>query len=382
MKKKLFRCCTADVSMGFIKEMIPYLKNKYELRLLSSPGENLSRLSEQYGLKAYGVQMERHISPFKDMISLFNLIRVFAVERPDMVHSITPKAGLLCMMAAWITRVPIRIHTFTGLVWPTSTGMKRRLLMLTDKLTCQCASHIIPEGKGVMNDLKNGGITKKPMKVLGFGNIKGVDMDRLNRERYIDRSTEIKAEYGMNSCFSFLFVGRIVKDKGIEELVEAFDRLQKKYLNVKLLLIGRDDNDPISETTRSLIASNAGILLLGPKFDDDLFAHYVASDCFVLPSYREGFPNAVMEAGALGLPSIVTDINGSREIIVHGKNGLIVPSKNVSALFNAMEQMLVDKESTEYMASKARNLISSRFDNHFVQQCLYDYYSEVLSNEA
>ena len=382
MKKKLFRCCTADVSMGFIKEMIPYLKNKYELRLLSSPGDNLTNLSEQFGIKASGIQMERHISPFKDIVSLFKLIRVFAVERPDMVHSITPKAGLLCMMAAWITRVPIRIHTFTGLVWPTSSGMKRRLLMLTDRLTCLCASHIIPEGEGVMNDLKNGGITKKPMKVLGFGNIKGVDMARLNRERYIDRSAEIKAEYGMNSCFSFLFVGRIVKDKGIEELVEAFDRLQKKYLKVKLLLIGRDDNDPISETTRSLIASNADILLLGPKFDDDLFAHYVASDCFVLPSYREGFPNAVMEAGALGLPSIVTDINGSREIIIHRENGLIVPSKNVGALYNAMEQMLVDKESTEYMASKARNLISSRFDNHFVQQCLYDYYSELLSNEA
>ena len=123
MKKKLFRCCTADVSMGFIKEMIPYLKNKYELRLLSSPGDNLTNLSEQFGIKASGIQMERHISPFKDIVSLFKLIRVFAVERPDMVHSITPKAGLLCMMAAWITRVPIRIHTFTGLVWPTSSGM-------------------------------------------------------------------------------------------------------------------------------------------------------------------------------------------------------------------------------------------------------------------
>ncbi len=368
--------------MGFIKEMIPYLKNRYELRLLSSPGENLSRLSEQFGLKAYGVQMERHISPLKDIVSLFKLIRVFAVERPDMVHSITPKAGLLCMMAAWITRVPVRIHTFTGLVWPTSSGMKRRLLMLTDRLTCMCASHIIPEGEGVMNDLKSYGITHKPMKVLGFGNIKGVDMARLSRERFIERSTEIKAEYGMNSSFSFLFVGRIVKDKGIEELVEAFDKLQKKCSNVKLLLIGRDDNDPISRTTRFLIESNADILLLGPKFDDDLFAHYVASDCFVLPSYREGFPNAVMEAGALGLPSIVTDVNGSREIIIHGENGLIVPSKNVSALYNAMEQMLVDKESTEYMVSKTRNLISSRFDNHYVQQCLYDYYSDVLNDEA
>ena len=381
MKKVIFRCCTADVSIGFIKDMIPYLKDRYELRLLSSPGEFLTKFSTDYGLKVYGVPMERHISPFKDLISLFRLIRVFASESPTMVHSITPKAGLLCMMAARMTRVPVRVHTFTGLVWPTSSGMIRRLLMLTDRLTCLCATHVIPEGQGVMNDLMNYGITNKPMKVLGHGNIKGVDMDRFRRERVKEKAVELKAKYELEGNFTFLFVGRIVKDKGIEELIEAFVKLQENYSKVKLLLIGRNDNDPISAEASAKMASNECILRLGTKFDDELIAHYVASDCFVLPSYREGFPNSVMEAGALGLPCIVTDVNGSREIIIPGENGLIVPSKDSTALYDAMERMLVDKESTENMASKARGLVASRFDSHYVQQCLYDYYSELLDDE-
>lgn len=382
MKKKIFRCCTADNSVGFISGMIPYLREKYELILLSSPGPHLSQISNDYDLKFYGVNMERHISPIKDFVSLIRLVKVFAKERPYMVHSITPKAGLLCMIAAWMTRVPVRIHTFTGLVWPTSKGLMKKMLMATDWLTCACATHVVPEGQGVLNDLKNYGITKKPMKVLGYGNIQGVDMARFDRNRVNEQSLELKKQYGLDGCFTFIFVGRIVKDKGIEELVEAFNKLQSKYSHAKLLLVGRDDNDPISETTRSSIATNHSILKLGPKFDDELIAHYVASDCFVFPSYREGFPNTVMEAGALGLPSIVTDINGSREIIIQGENGVIIPSKDVEALYNAMEQMLVNKEQTMRMASNARNLIASRFENHFVQQCLYDFYSEIIDNKA
>ena len=253
--------------------------------------------------------------------------------------------------------------------------------MLTDRLTCLCATHVIPEGQGVMNDLMNYGITNKPMKVLGHGNIKGVDMDRFRRERVKEKAVELKAKYELEGNFTFLFVGRIVKDKGIEELIEAFVKLQENYSKVKLLLIGRNDNDPISAEASAKMASNECILRLGTKFDDELIAHYVASDCFVLPSYREGFPNSVMEAGALGLPCIVTDVNGSREIIIPGENGLIVPSKDSTALYDAMERMLVDKESTENMASKARGLVASRFDSHYVQQCLYDYYSELLDDE-
>ena len=181
MKQKIIRACTVSLSFIFLERMIPELQKKYEVILLSSPGPELDAMERKYGVQGKRVPMERHISPIHDVVSLWHLIRTFIKERPAMVHSMTPKAGLLCMIAAWLTRVPVRVHTFTGLVFPTSTGLKRRLLMYTDAITCACATHVIPEGKGVMADLRNYGITKKPMKVLGYGNIKGVDMMHYSR---------------------------------------------------------------------------------------------------------------------------------------------------------------------------------------------------------
>lgn len=319
--------------------------------------------------------MQRHISIVNDLKSLMRMISVFRKEKPQVVHSMTPKAGMICMVAAWLTRVPVRIHTFTGLVWPTATGLKRKILMMTDWLTCACATHVIPEGQGVLNDLKNGGITKKPMKVLGYGNVMGVDMERFSPDRF-----SVKKDAGV---FTFVFVGRIVGDKGINELVEAFVRLHDVHKNTRLVLVGNYEHnlDPVSDITRKLIDTNEGIVACGPKYGDDLLQMYVDADCFVMPSYREGFPNTVLEAGAMGLPSIVTDINGSREIIENEKNGLIVPSKNADALYNAMERMLTDNDAREAMKGNAREMIASRFEKNFVQKCQIEFYKRILNVE-
>ena len=374
--KKIIRAVTVADSTIFFEPTIKDLQERgYEIVSVSSPGDNLSRLREM-GVKTIEVPMERHISPLKDLKSLFNLIRVFRKEKPQMVHSMTPKAGMLCMLAAFLTRVPRRVHTFTGLVWPTSKGLKRRILIATDWLTCACATHVIPEGKGVMNDLQSH-ITKKPMKVLGYGNVRGVDMEKFSRRPEVEKlAQEIKKE----NIFTFIFVGRIVGDKGINELALAFTDLQKKYDNIRLLLVGNFENnlDPLKPETLKIINENPCIELLGPKYGDDLLAYYAASDCFVFPSYREGFPNTVMEAGAMGLPSIVTDINGSREIIIQDKNGVIIPSKDANALYHAMEEMISNPEKTKEYASNAREMIANRFERSFVCQCLYDFYEEIM----
>lgn len=243
---------------------------------------------------------------------------------------------------------------------------------MTDWLTCACATHVIPEGQGVLDDLKNGGITNKPMKVLGYGNVMGVDMERFSPARF-----EVSKD---SNVFTFVFVGRIVGDKGINELVEAFDKLHNKYKNTRLVLVGRYEHnlDPVGDTTRKSIDHNDAIDACGPKYGDDLLKMYVNADCFVMPSYREGFPNTVLEAGAMGLPSIVTDINGSREIIENEKNGLIVPSKDADALYNAMERMLTDNTLREVMKNNAREMIASRFEKNFVQKCQIDFYKEVM----
>lgn len=315
------------------------------------------------------------MSPLKDLKSLWQLIKVFRKERPYMVHSMTPKAGLLCMMAAWLTRVPRRVHTFTGLVWPTATGIGRRILMFTDWLTCAFATHIIPEGEGVKHDLLQY-ITKKPMKVLGYGNVRGVDMERFSkRVEVMTEAEKIRKE----DKFTFLFVGRIARDKGIEELVAAFHRLQLEYTNVRLVLVGWNENaiDPVKSETLELIETLPSIEYLGEKFGDELLGCYAASDCYVFPSYREGFPNTVMEAGAMELPCIVTDINGSREIIVHDENGVIIPAKDEDALYEALKVMLLDADKRNCYIANARKMIEDRFEQGFVKRCLLEFYEEI-----
>ena len=444
--------------------MLPDLMKKYEVVIVSSPGPEMDEVKERYGVKTIAVPMERHISLKHDLVSLWRMIQVFRKEKPDMVHSMTPKAGLLCMIAGWLTRVPVRVHTFTGLVFPTSTGLKRRILMLTDSITCWCATHVIPEGEGVKADLRNHGITHKPLKVLGYGNVMGVDMERFSRRenqlsvicslqskaaepsdqlsdedenenekvtqksRKTQKYNENSKLYTLNSTletdsklytlnsklknFRFLFVGRIVRDKGINELMAAFQRLNEKYPETELVLVGayEESLDPVSEETLAIIKENPAVHHVGVKRGDDLVAQYAAADCFVFPSYREGFPNTVLEAGAMGLPSIVTDINGSREIIVEKfrvesgecrdssevesfkssdikhqtsdirlhRNGIIVPPRDKEALYAAMERMVTDKEMRESMAAKARPLIAERFEQGFVRRCLYEFYESLI----
>lgn len=379
-KKKIIRASTVPQSLDvFCKGMLKELSEKYEVVALSSPGEPLDRVREREGVRTIAVPMERHISLMKDLKALLAMIKTLRKERPYMIHSMTPKAGLLCMVAGKLTGVPVRIHTFTGLVWPTSTGLKRKILMLTDKLTCACATNIIPEGQGVKNDLLAGKITKKPLKVLGYGNVMGVDMEHFSR-----RPEVLKLAEDLNlrdeSKFTFLFVGRIVRDKGINELVGAFKKLYSEYPDIRLLLVGpyEDNLDPISQESRDAISAYKDIEAVGKKMGEELLAYYAAADCFVMPSYREGFPNTVLEAGAMEMPSIVTDINGSREIIVDGENGMIVPPQNEERLYQAMKVMLTSPVDREKLSGKARKMIEDRFEQSFVRKCLYEYYDEVI----
>lgn len=376
-KPKIIRACTVSLSVGFVSGMLDDLKRQYDVVLLSSPGKEMDDAVAEHGVKAIAVPMQRHISIRHDIVSLWRIVRAFLREKPTMVHSMTPKAGLLCMVAAWMCRVPVRIHTFTGLVFPTSHGLKKKLLMLTDAITCRCATHIIPEGEGVKNDLLSNGITRKPLQVLGYGNVMGIDVQRFSRRKEIE---EAASEIRDNSVFTYLFVGRIVGDKGINELVSAFVRLNRTHPNTRLLLVGFFENelDPVSPEARRLIEECEQIEYAGEQKGDNLVAYYAASDCFVFPSYREGFPNTVIEAGAMDLPCIVTDINGSREIIEHGKNGIIIPVRDEQAIYQSMEQMLTDGQMRKGMTEKAREMIVSRYERGFVRQCLYDFYSKVI----
>ena len=379
MKQKIIRTSTVATSLNtFCRGTLRDLSRLYDVVAVSTPDHELQEIAQREGIRVIGVPMSRPIAPLRDLVSLWRLIRVFRRERPTMVHSITPKAGLLSMIAAWICRVPVRLHTFTGLVFPTATGLKKRILILTDRITCACATHIVPEGEGVKADLINYNITRKPLQVLGYGNIRGIDLDHYRRSpEVMEKALPLRKP----NLFTFVFIGRVVRDKGIDELVEAFSLLHSEHPQTRLILVGRaeDNLDPVSPNTRRTIASHPAIEAVGNQ--SDVRPWLAASDALVFPSYREGFPNVVIEAGALDLPSIVTDINGSREIIVHGQNGIIVPPRNAQALLQAMTQFVQNPQATQAMALKARQMIASRFEKSFVQKCLFDYYHKILNGK-
>ena len=373
MGKKIIRAATIGLSLNiFCKDLLRELADEgYEVVALSSPDEDLREVEKREKVRAVGVQMERRMSPLKDIVSLVKLVRVFADEKPDMVHSMTPKAGLLCMVAGWMTGVPVRVHTFTGLVWPTAQGLSRRILMLTDKITCMCATHVVPEGEGVKLDLQRC-ITKKEMKVLGYGNVRGINMDEWKRR--------VGRRDGL--MLTFVFVGRIVRDKGVDELVAAFVKLNRIYSNTRLLLVGpyEEHLNPVQSGTKFLIDTCECIEAVGAQKDVRPF--YEQSDVLVFPSYRDCFPNVVIEAGAMELPSIVTDINGSREIIEDGRNGLIVPARDEQALFEAMKWMVEHDEERNAMAAHARPMIASRYEQGYVRGCLKNYYKEIFARNC
>lgn len=374
-KKKVLRIATVPLSLDLLlKGQLRMLNEEYEVVAVSSPGKELEKVAGREGVRTVAVGMERRISLLKDLVSLCRLIKVIRREKPWMVHTVTPKAGLLGMMAAWVCGVPVRVHTFTGLVFPTACGLKRKILMATDRLTCACATSINPEGKGVMNDLKRFGITRRDMKIVGNGNINGIDLEFFCRTPEV---MEVAAKWRKEGSFTFCFVGRIVGDKGMNELAEAFGKLIAEYPACRLLLVGAFEEklDPVSPKVKAFFENCRQVEFVG--WQDDIRPFLAASDVFVFPSYREGFPNVVIQAAAMGVPSIVTDINGCNEIICDGVNGVIVPSHDADRLYEAMKRMREDGEAWANMSRKARASVAERYERKYVWNEIKKFYAEL-----
>ncbi|MDP9956818.1 glycosyltransferase involved in cell wall biosynthesis [Epilithonimonas hungarica] len=381
MKIKLFRISTVPISLNsLLKGQLEFLNNYFEVTAISGKGADLDEVRNRERVNIYPIEMQRQISPFKDFVSLIKLYRYFKRERPDVIHSITPKAGLLSMLAGKLAGVPVRMHTFTGLIFPYKSGLMQKILILMDKVLCYCATNIYPEGQGVKNDLKKFRITDKPLKIIGNGNVNGIDSTYFDPALISENDKkELRKSLGIGeSDFIYVFVGRIVKDKGINELVEAFTDIDKKNQNTKLILVGTFERklDPISQETESLITTNPNIITVG--YQKDIRPYLGIADLFVFPSYREGFPNVLLQAGALGLPSIATDISGCNEIIRDGINGYIVPSKNHKDLQDKMQKLLQDPQLRQQMAERSRGLIIQNYEREFLWNEILKEYNTLL----
>lgn len=378
-KTKLFRTTTVPLSLDYLlKGQLRFLNQHFEVVAVSGEDEHLRTVAEREQVRTIPLTMQRAIRPFHDLVALWKLYRLFKKERPQIVHSITPKAGLLSMMAAKMAGVPIRMHTFTGLIFPSKKGLMQCLLIKMDQLLCWAATNIYPEGNGVKQDLIHFGITSKPLKVLTNGNVNGIDLEFFSSTQVSpEQKYQLQQELGLKpNNFVYIFVGRLVGDKGINELISAFSQLETP--NSKLLLVGpfEPELDPLQPETLKVIKTHPNIISVG--FQSDVRPYFAISDCLVFPSYREGFPNVVMQAGAMGLPSIVTDINGCNEIIVEGENGTILPVKNVPAIVEAMQKMCSDKVYYEQLQQKAIVMIQSRYEQQVVWEALLEEYRKLL----
>ncbi|MCM1139503.1 MAG: glycosyltransferase family 4 protein [Muribaculum sp.] len=374
---KLIRMTAHSKTLDLLRGQIKFLAKEMDVILVASDNGNLKELAESEGVQYRNVDMTREISILNDIKSLFSLIRLFHKEKPDIVHANTPKGALLGLLAARVCGVPYRIYNVNGLRFETTSGNFRRLLIMMEKLACRCANKVIPQSNGVANLLRAEHITDKELKVIHYGSGNGVDTSFFNPDDSIINKSAETIRNNFNGI-SFVFVGRLVGDKGVNELVEAFNRLNKLYPNTKLHLLGaREESlDALHRETLDKIENNPSIIEHGRQ--TDIRPYLCASDVFVLPSYREGFPNVLLEAMSMGLPSIVSNVNGVSDAVVNMESGIIIPKKDSDALFKAMERLYINKSLRLYLSKNSRPRVKKYFERHDVWEEILKMYKSLV----
>ena len=387
--KKLIRITTVPISFKvLLKGQLRFMaSNGFDVKGVSSEGEELREVHENEGIVMEAINMSRKITPFQDLKSLWEMWNFLRKEKPQIVHTHTPKAGIIGMLAARLAGVPHRLHTVAGLPLMEATGTKRKILNFVEKLTYSSATRVYPNSKGLYDFILQNNFTQSnKLKIIANGSSNGINTTFFSPAQVSEiEKVALREKLNIHSDdFVFVFVGRIVSDKGINELIKAFSELQaagnNELTGIKLLLVGglESDLDPLNPETLAEINQNKDIISAG--FQQDVRPFFAISDALVFPSYREGFPNVVMQAGAMGLPSIVSDINGCNEIIVEGENGLIIPSKNVEKLKEKMLTLARDKNLYIKLKENSRRMIESRYEQSVVWNALLEEYEGLLQS--
>lgn len=387
--KKLIRITTVPLSLKvLLKGQLRFMaSNGFDVKGVSSEGEELREVHENEGIAVEAITMSRKITPFQDLKSLWEMWNFLRKEKPQIVHTHTPKAGIIGMLAARLAGVPHRLHTVAGLPLMEAIGTKRKILNFVEKLTYSSATRVYPNSKGLYDFILQNNFTQSnKLKIIANGSSNGIDTTFFSPDQVteLERVTLREKLNIQPDNFVFVFVGRIVSDKGINELIKAFSELQAAENNepagIKLLLVGglENDLDPLNPETLVEINQNKDIISVG--FQQDVRSFFAIADALVFPSYREGFPNVVMQAGAMGLPSIVSDINGCNEIIIEGENGLIIPSKNVEKLKEKMLTLAKDKNLYTKLKGNSRRMIENRYEQSVVWNALLEEYEGLLQS--
>ncbi len=380
-KPKLIRITTVPLSLDKLLEgQLKFMQEQYDVIAVSSEKEYLEKVGAREGVATFHLEMTRKITPLHDLMAVIKLTLFLLKTKPDIVHSHTPKAGIVGMMAAFLARVPHRFHTVAGLPLLEETGSKRKMLDFVEKLTYLFASRVYPNSNGLKEIiLQNEYCKASKLKVLANGSTNGINTTYFSNDHFsFAQKEELKARYDIQDTdFVFIFVGRLVTDKGINELIAAFKKLKINHPTAKLLLVGplESELDPLLPQTLEAIENVKQIKAVGYQQDVRLF--FSISYCLVFPSYREGFPNVVMQAGAMELPSIVSNINGCNEIIVPHQNGVIIPTKDEKTLLEVMIELMENKAYYEQLREYARPMIVNRYEQQVVWQAILKEYQKL-----
>jgi glycosyltransferase involved in cell wall biosynthesis len=374
MKKICFVVSAPITAQAFLLKHFEYLSKEFDITLVAN-FETQADFEIPFVKNTKHIAIQRSIHPIKDLLALIQLFFFFRKESFHVVHSVTPKAGLLAMTAAWLSRIPIRIHIFTGQVWHTQLGFKKQFLKFLDRLLVFFTTHVLVDGQSQRQFLiANKIITDKNSKVLGKGSISGVAI-----QKFIP-SNEIRSLYRKQLNFKendivFAFLGRMNTDKGILDLAKAFQMLSADFPNVKLLLIGFDE-EHMQEQIRKIQIDN--IIYFGPTPKPQEVLQ--AADVFCLPSYREGFGTSVIEASLLELPIICSDTYGLTETIIENTTGLRHEVKNVNQLYNQMRLLTEDATTRSYLGKNGRQYVLDHFSADEISLHWLKFYKTILNN--
>lgn len=372
---------TSPMSWVFFTGTFEMLRDAgYESTLVSSPGEQLERIGRDAGVQYAAIPIRREIAPLHDLLSLWRYYRLMRQVRPRLTDVATPKAGLLGGLAAWLSRVPCRVYTLCGLRLETTTGLKRILLTITERIACGCAHRVIcvsPSLRQRVIELNL--VSADKTVVLGSGSVRGIDVLRFSPEMCASaHKEELAKSLGISADAQVVgFVGRLTRDKGIRELLTAFSQLRLKRPGLRLLLVGDlEDGDPVEVIVRQQMETDPGIVRVG--FVADAAPYYALMDVLVLPTYREGLGYAPLEAQACGIPVVTTTATGAVDSVVDGVTGFHVPVGDCEVLAARIDQLLSDPELRSRMGQKGRERVVQEFRHEVVGQALLEEYECLL----
>lgn len=380
---KLIRITTVPMALKvLLRGQMKYMREQgVDVVMVSADGVELEDVKNYENCRHELVHMTRAITPWQDIKSLWKLYKLFRRERPDIVHSHTPKAGLLAMIAGTMAGIKIRIHTVAGLRFMTATGLSRRVMVAMEKLTGRMATHVWPNSRSLYDYIVEHQLVKpSKLSIVGKGSSNGIDLNRFSRSAL--KADQLEATKKLikydPSLIYIVAIGRVVKDKGISELSKAFVRSYQTEPGLRLVLVGglEEHLDPLDAETLQLIQSHPGIILAG--WHDDVEYFLALSNLFVHASYREGFPNVVLQAGAMECPALVSRIPGCIDIVDHEENGLIFAVQDAEDLYQKLQQALNDPQAMRQRAVLLRKKIEDNFERSHMQALLKEKYGQLM----